>query len=68
MIISKTDIQTLKDTRRRGYLLSCDDAAAAEKLLRHAGFEVSSVDDTIIEVFITGTAWTSSSRPPPDVP
>ncbi|MCF7940442.1 MAG: ABC transporter ATP-binding protein [Spirochaetia bacterium] len=54
MIISKTDIQTLKDTRRRGYLLSCDDAAAAEKLLRHAGFEVSSVDDTIIEVFITG--------------
>lgn len=53
-IVEQADIQKLKDTQRRVFLLKPSDPDAAVRLLGSAGFDVSVGPDAVLEVSVTG--------------
>lgn len=53
-IIKQADVQTLKVSRRKGFILHPADTAKASQLLSDKGFEVVPLDGDSIEVFVSG--------------
>ncbi len=53
-IVKESDVQTLKNSQRKGFTIKPADIASASQLLQNAGFEVCNTADDAIEVFVTG--------------
>lgn len=53
-IVRQSDIQTLKNSQRRGYLVKLADVDSTSQQLKAAGFEVLPAAGGSIEVFVTG--------------
>ncbi len=53
-IVKQADVQTLKQSQRKGFVLKTDDPASASNILQSAGFELGDPNDDLIEVFVTG--------------
>lgn len=53
-IISQSDIQTLKSSQRKGFVIRPENPAAASRILTEAGFEIGLNDGLSVEVFVTG--------------
>jgi len=53
-IVKQSDVQTLKNSQRKGFEIKPADAASALIILKAAGFQVSLVAGGILEVFVTG--------------
>ncbi len=53
-IIKQSDVQTLKNTQRRGYIIKSDSIPAASQMMESAGFEVMSIGKDTMEVYVTG--------------
>jgi ABC-2 type transport system ATP-binding protein len=53
-IIKQSDVQTLKNTQRRGYIIKTDSIPAAAQMMESAGFEVMSIGKDTMEVYVTG--------------
>jgi ABC-2 type transport system ATP-binding protein len=53
-IIKQSDVKTLKDSQRKGFVIKPDDINSASQLLKSEGFEVSAMSGDTIEVFVTG--------------
>ncbi|MGM0368651.1 MAG: ABC transporter ATP-binding protein [Actinomycetota bacterium] len=53
-IVKKSDVQTLKKSQRKGFVVKPADVASASQFLKSAGFEVTVKAGNIIEVFVTG--------------
>jgi ABC-2 type transport system ATP-binding protein len=53
-IVKQSDIQTLKTTQRKGYVIKTDDGKALVQALKSSGFEVSSILKDTVEVFVSG--------------
>jgi ABC-2 type transport system ATP-binding protein len=53
-IVRQSDIQTLKNSQRRGYLVKLANADSTSQQLKVAGFEVYPAAGGNIEVFVTG--------------
>jgi len=53
-IVQKSDIQTLKNSQRKGFLIKPINLDDASKILRASGFEISVKAGGIIQVFVTG--------------
>ena len=53
-IINQSDVQTLKKSERRGYVIQTDSVKSAVQLFAASGFEASAVSDDTLEVFVTG--------------
>jgi ABC-2 type transport system ATP-binding protein len=53
-IIKQSDVQTLKNSQRKGFVIKVADIVSASQLLKAAGFDVLSSGKETIEVFLTG--------------
>jgi ABC-2 type transport system ATP-binding protein len=53
-IVKQSDVQTLKNSQRKGFVIRPLEVASATKLLREAGFEVCAAAGDTVEVFVTG--------------
>ncbi len=53
-IVEQSDVQTLKGSRRKGYIIKTSEIVSAKQALESAGFEVQTVGETAIEVYVTG--------------
>lgn len=53
-IVKQSDVQTLKNSQRKGFVIKSADVASASQHLKSAGFEVSATLGDIVEVFVTG--------------
>jgi ABC-2 type transport system ATP-binding protein len=53
-IVNQSDVQTLKNSQRKGFIIKPADVASASQLLKSAGFEVIPIAGDNIEVFVTG--------------
>lgn len=53
-IVKHSDVQTLKNSQRKGFVIKTSDTGSASQLLKSAGFEVSAVTSNTVEVFVTG--------------
>lgn len=53
-IVAQSDVQNLKSTQRRGFVIKPQDVPMATKTLQAAGFDVQRAPYQSIEVFITG--------------
>ncbi|ETA81349.1 ABC transporter ATP-binding protein [Youngiibacter fragilis] len=53
-IVKQADVQTLKDSQRKGFSIRCAEGAELAGQLKSAGFEASLVDRDRIEVIVTG--------------
>ncbi len=53
-IVAHSDVQTLKDAQRKGFVLRPEKVEVATQLLEAEGFEVSRSDGNILEVIIAG--------------
>lgn len=53
-ILKQSDVKTLKDSQRKGFIIKPDDVASASQLLKSGGFEVRAISGDEIEVFVTG--------------
>lgn len=53
-ILTQSDIQTLKASRRKSFLLSSNDTAATAALFSNEGFLLGQIDGNTVEVFVTG--------------
>lgn len=51
-IVKQTDVQSLKETQRKGYILKPKDVAAAQEILTAAGYNVTKAEGDTLEVFI----------------
>ena len=52
-IVKQSDVQTLKNSQRKGFVIKPADVASASQLLKAAGFEVCTTADDTVEVFVT---------------
>lgn len=53
-IVAHSDVETLKSSQRKGFLIKPADISKATQVLKDAGFEVIPLSDDSIEVFVTG--------------
>ncbi|WP_346935673.1 ABC transporter ATP-binding protein [Clostridium sp.] len=53
-IVKQSDVQTLKNAQRKGFIIKPDDVSTTLNLLKNRGFEVSVTADNALEVFVTG--------------
>lgn len=53
-IIKQSDTETLKNTQRKGFVIKPYNVKSATELLKASGFDVNTVADDTIEVFVTG--------------
>lgn len=53
-IVEQSDVQTLKAAQRKGFILKSTDSSALAEALKALGFEIGSIMDGTIEVFISG--------------
>lgn len=53
-IVKQSDVLTLKNSQRKGFVVKPADIASALQLLKAAGFEVYAAAGDAIEVFVTG--------------
>ncbi len=53
-IVKQADVQTLKDSQRKGFSIRCAEAPELGKLLTQGGFEATLVDKDRLEVTVTG--------------
>ena len=53
-IVKQSDVQTLKNAQRKGFIIKPADVSTTLNLLKNRGFEVSVTADNALEVFITG--------------
>jgi ABC-2 type transport system ATP-binding protein len=51
-IVKQTDVQSLKETQRKGYILKPKDMQAALEILTTAGYNVTKAEGDTLEVFI----------------
>jgi ABC-2 type transport system ATP-binding protein len=51
-IVKQTDVQSLKETQRKGYILKPKDLPGAYEVLTHAGYSVTKAEGDTLEVFI----------------
>jgi ABC-2 type transport system ATP-binding protein len=51
-IVKQTDVQSLKETQRKGYILKPKDVAAAYEVLTAAGYKPTKAEGDTLEVFI----------------
>lgn len=53
VLVAKEDIETLKNSQRKGYILKADNISESLNYLKNAGFECNILNDDI-EVFVAG--------------
>lgn len=53
-IVTQSNVQTLKNSQRKGFIIKLADVASATQLLKSAGFEVYPIASDTVEVFVTG--------------
>jgi len=53
-IVVQSDVTKLKDSQRKGFIIKPADVTSAADILKNAGFEVGSVTNETVEVFVTG--------------
>jgi ABC-2 type transport system ATP-binding protein len=53
-IIAQSDIDTLKSSQRKGFVIKTKDTAHAAQIFKNAGFELGEADKNSVEVFVTG--------------
>lgn len=53
-IVKQADVQTLKDSQRKGFSIRCTEASELGRLLTQGGFETNLVDKDNLEVIVTG--------------
>jgi ABC-2 type transport system ATP-binding protein len=53
-IVKQSDVQSLKDSRRKGFLLKAKNPDAAAKALQLAGFEPDNSSGDTVEVYVSG--------------
>ncbi len=53
-IVVQSDVHTLKASQRKGFILTTTDVNATVNLLKAEGFEIGSVLDNSVEVYVTG--------------
>lgn len=53
-IVKQADVQTLKNSQRKGFVIKPADVASALQLLENANFEVCVTAGDTVEVFVTG--------------
>jgi ABC-2 type transport system ATP-binding protein len=53
-IVEQSDVQSLKNAQRRGFIIQPQDIVCATNALKSAGFEINIVTNNAIEVFVTG--------------
>jgi len=53
-IVKQSDVQTLKNAQRKGFIIKPADVSTTLNLLKNRGFEVSVTADNALEVFVTG--------------
>ena len=53
-IVAHSDVQTLKDAQRKGFLIKPENVELATELLETEGFDVNRSDGSILEVFVPG--------------
>lgn len=53
-IVKESDIQTLKDSQRKAFVIKTANNAEATQILKNAGFEANPTVGDSIEVFVTG--------------
>lgn len=53
-IVKQSDVQTLKNSQRKGFIIRPDNVASASQLLKSAGFDVYTTTGDSVEVFVTG--------------
>lgn len=53
-IVEQSDVQTLKSSQRKGYIIRPSEVASAKEILESEGFEVQVAGETTIEVYVTG--------------
>lgn len=53
-IVKQSDVQTLKNSQRKGFVIRPADVASATQLLKSAGFKVYAAAGGTVEVFVTG--------------
>lgn len=53
-IVKQSDVQTLKNSQRKGFIIRPDNVISASQLLKSAGFDVYTTTGGSVEVFVTG--------------
>lgn len=53
-LVKQSDVQSLKETQRKGYVIKPKDIQAAYETLRSSGFEVLNAEGDALEVFVKG--------------
>ena len=53
-LVKLSDVQSLKETQRKGYIIKPQDIQAAYEILRSSGFEVQYTEGNTLEVYLTG--------------
>ncbi len=53
-ILNRSDVQTLKNTQRRGYLIKSKSITTALQVLKASDFEVQQIAGDTLEVYVTG--------------
>ncbi|MFO7636689.1 MAG: ABC transporter ATP-binding protein [Clostridia bacterium] len=53
-IVSQSDVQTLKNSQRKGFLIKSPELEAAAETFKALGFEVCGIIGDAVEVFVTG--------------
>lgn len=53
-IVKRSDVQTLKNSQRKGFVIKSTDGAFASQQLKAEGFEACTIAGDTLEVFVTG--------------
>lgn len=53
-IVEQSDVQSLKNSQRRGFIIKPSDISTAVSILNKAGFEASQTGEGKVEVFVSG--------------
>ena len=52
-IVVQSDVKKLKSSQRKGFIIKPTDVISASEILSNAGFEVNTVMNDTVEVFVT---------------